>query len=85
MTLEVLLLSVALACLLVHIKAMSNEKNHQKLSLTVRLLATGLEVLTTGGVFSTKASLPSQIKIGFYLNHAGLACGYMISILLEDN
>lgn len=39
MTAEVLLLSVALACLFVHIKAMSSKKKHQNLAfLDSRLL-----------------------------------------------
>lgn len=51
----------------------------------VRLQATSLEVLTTGGVFSAKVSLPRPIKIGFYINDTGPICGSMVTILQEEN
>lgn len=59
MTAEVLLLSVALASALVHIKAVGKKVPK---AVFVRLLATDLEILTTGRLFSTKVSLPNKLK-----------------------
>lgn len=51
----------------------------------LRLQATDLEILTTGGVLSTKASLPSPIEIGFYLNDLGPVSGSVVAILQKEN